>query len=84
MSEDCVKGFEGMCCCNCIHQLRVNCHPMNGNNLAFGFLQDKIKFGHGSILTQLGWACNGLQFEDNSTIVFFDHEHGMCELHERK
>ena len=42
-SADCQHGYKGDCCCNCKYQLKLFCHPMNGENKAFGFLEDKVK-----------------------------------------
>jgi hypothetical protein len=41
------------------------CHPSNGNNKEYGWLEDKIKFGKGSISTQCGYMCT-LQHPDKS------------------
>lgn len=74
------------CCCNCKNQKQLMCHPMNGNNKTYGWLEDKLKLGKGSITQQLGWVCT-MQFEDQSNkdkYYYFDFEHGMCELYERK
>ena len=50
------------------------------------FLDDKIKFGKGSISQQCGWICDVL-FGDGSNdgkVIYFDFEHSICELHERR
>lgn len=84
MKDKCYKTFsDGRCCCNCKHKIKLMCHPSNGDNKSFGWIDDKIKFGKGSILEQCGWVCKA-QLEDNDEITFefHDFEHGMCELHD--
>jgi len=70
--EKCDKGWHsGECCCNCKSQLRLMCHPYNK------------EIGNGSILTPLGYICI-VRFDDGSNegkAIFFEKEHGMCELH---
>jgi len=71
---------DGECCCNCIHQVRISCHPTNGKGKF-----DKIKVGQGSILELMGYGCKVCQLfggDDNKdAIMFMDKKHGMCELH---
>ncbi len=76
--KDCKEGYDGMCCCNCQHQVKLFCHPSNGKQLAYGFLEDKRQIGVGAINQQMGWICEGLRY-DNNHVMFFDFEHGMCE-----
>jgi len=86
-SSNCDKGWhDGSCCCNCKHQKKLMCHPWNGNQKAYGWLDDKIKFGKGSITQQCGWVCS-VQFDDKSNkdmLIYFDFKHSFCELHERR
>lgn len=44
------------------------------------------KVGKGSIMSQLGWACSSNIEDDEPSekIIFFDFEHGMCEMWEPK
>jgi len=84
----CDKGWgdSGECCCNCKYQKKLMCHPMNGNTKLMGIVEDKVKFGKGSINEQLGWVCTMI-FEDGSNdgkYIFYDFEHGMCEMHTLK
>jgi len=72
------------CCCNCVNQLKIMCHPTNGEKKEFGWLEDRFKFGKGPINKQLGWGCKVIKFDDSSKVVFFDREHGMCEMFYRK
>jgi hypothetical protein len=70
MSDNCYNGWpdgngNGDCCCNCKFQKKLMCHPSNGNNKEYGWLEDKIKFGKGSISTQCGYMCT-LQHPDKS------------------
>jgi hypothetical protein len=87
MEIKCDKGWhDGSCCCNCLHQKRLMCHPWNGNQNINGILDPPIKFGKGAISQQCGWVC-AVQFEDDSNndqFIFFDFEHGFCELHKSK
>ena len=46
--KNCDKGFEGMCCCNCIHQVKIMKHPLNKGE------------AKGSILDTFGYGCNAL------------------------
>ena len=74
MSKDCEHGHQGDCCCNCENQLKLMKHPWNK------------EFGKGSITEQCGYVCV-MKFGDNSNsgeAVYFDFEHGMCEMHHRK
>ena len=71
MFNKCKKGED--CCCNCKHQKKLMCHP--GNQ----------KIGKASITSICGWACT-MEFPDGSNkdkIVFFDSEHGLCEMYEK-
>jgi hypothetical protein len=73
--KKCEHGWhDGSCCCNCIHQLKLMKHPWNK------------EFGKGSIMESCGWVCTQT-FEDGSNRgmgIYFDFEHGMCEMHHRK
>lgn len=73
--KKCHKGWHtGECCCNCIHQLKLMCHPCNK------------EIGKGSISTQMGYICK-VQFGDGSnkgTSIFFQNGHGYCEFHQEK
>ena len=83
----CDRGlYNGECCCNCFYQKKLMCHPKNGEQKYLGWLIDKIKFGKGSIKDQCGWVCS-FQHPDESNkdeFIFFDYEHGGCELYKRK
>jgi len=66
--------FEGLCCCNCSHQLTLMKHPSNTN------------FGRGSISEKCGYAC-AVMYGDGSnegTAIFSDRQHGMCEMYNPK
>lgn len=65
---------SGQCCCICRHQIQLMCHPWN------------TKFGKGYMSQQCGWACI-VEYEDKSNkgrIIFYDHEHGLCELYQQQ
>ena len=67
---NCEHGINDLCCCTCMHQKKLMCHPSNKT------------FGNGSIKEQCGYICN-VTYEDNSNIgevLFSDNQHGMCEL----
>jgi hypothetical protein len=81
---------QNECCCNCKHQVKINCHPLNGRQKQLGFLEDKIKIGQGSINQQLAWGCAAfdenpeLSGDNERVIIYSDRQHGMCEMHENK
>ena len=61
------------CCCNCTHQVEINCHPQN------------LEIGKGSIAETFAWGCECFKVLDcGNQIIFMDTPHGLCELHERK
>jgi hypothetical protein len=65
------KCFGKYCCCKCLHQRTVQCHPCNTT-------------GKGSISEIFGYVCFGLRAcEGEGTLIFFDRKHGVgCELFE--
>lgn len=77
---------EDNCCCNCKHQVKIHCHPCNGNIKEFGILDDLLQIGKGNINQILAWGCIGLNYQDkmNDVVIYHDSEHGMCELHKLK
>lgn len=87
MSEDCNKGYQTDCCCNCTNRVTIHCHPSNG-----GINEDGSSRGHsetkGSMNKFFGWGCivwmklKEKGFED--AVIFSDNKHGMCEMHHRK
>lgn len=65
------KGsYKGKCCCNCKYQTRIMKHPWNKGE------------AQGSILTVFGYACGSPLEKETKSVIFFDREHGMCEMHE--
>ena len=68
------EEWNGMCCCNCRYMQQVNKHPWNKGD------------GKGSISEKMGNVCTaGPVTEDQSMkYIFFDADHGMCEMHEFK
>lgn len=63
--------YNGLCCCNCKHQLELKCHPINK------------EFGKGSIMKSCGYVCI-IPVDDGSMEgqgIFFDKKHGICEMH---
>jgi hypothetical protein len=84
--------MDGDCCCNCQQQIKIMCHPWNGQNMVPEFrtatgmserlAPDRVKFGKGPITKQCGWACTIMGKMDGSNkAVFSDREHGICEMH---
>lgn len=84
---------DGSCCCNCENQIKLMCHPWNGQQLVpkwhncpeEEYIPDRIQFGRGAISEQCGWVCllfTKLGEKDSKDIgIFSDREHGMCEMH---
>ena len=74
--EPCFKGWDdeynkaGRCCCNCQYQRPIVGHPWNKQPLT-----------KGSITRTIGYGCNSPEIP---ATVFFDTDHGMCEMHEFK
>ena len=67
--EKCEHGwYDGSCCCNCIHQLKLMKHPWNK------------EFGKGSIMESCGWVCTQT-FEDDRFKFLLHEEVGeqMCD-----
>ncbi len=62
---------DNKCCCNCKNQIIINKHPWNQ------------VIGKGSILDTLGYGCLAPGFIDNDKqiAIFFEDNHGMCELY---
>lgn len=74
----CHKGWNdnesnstGRCCCNCVYQRPIVAHPWNSN-----------EFAKGPMTKVIGFGCCPPDLAPE--IAFFDHVHGMCELHSRK
>ena len=79
LDEDkkCEKGFSkeyGTCCCNCKYQKKLFKHPWNSN------------YGKGRISEQMGFVCTvGFSEDgDTETTVYYELEHGMCEMWQEK
>lgn len=75
--DPCFKGWDdpeqnkaGRCCCNCRYQKPIVGHPWNKNTLT-----------KGSITHIIGYGCNAPEME---ATIFFDTNHGMCEMQEFK
>lgn len=71
-------------CKDCAFLLNLNAHPCNGNNKAYGWLEDPIKFGKGRVDEQIGYVC-GLSFimkekREEASLTFFDFNNGLCEM----
>jgi len=65
------EEFKGKYCCNCINQMEVVCHPWNKT------------FAKGRMSERLGYVCISPDLFDTNEqrqAVFFDSEHGLCEL----
>lgn len=73
-------------CKNCALLVPINCHPSNGNNKQFGWLEDPHKIGKGRINTQLAYGCL-LSLEDRlkdeysgGFVTYFDSAENVCEM----
>ena len=60
---------DKQCCCKCKFQHKVMKHPLNK------------EVGRGSISEVLGYCCHAPEIDD---AVFFEQEHGICEMFEDK
>lgn len=76
---ECFKGWAtkdgnlgGRCCCNCKSQVEIRSHPWN---MAVG---GRMK---GPVTSVAGWGCNTDLQGPGVGIIFFEREHGMCEMH---
>lgn len=69
--ENCIQtgNYKGSCCCNCIHQKEVLCHP------------DNEEIGRGNISRLLGWGCSTPMDGMENKIIFSEGKHGFCEMH---
>ena len=61
------RDNTGRCCCNCKYMKDIVAHPWNKN-----------PDHQGSIRTVIGYGCNMPEFD---SIVFFETEHNLCEMH---
>ena len=64
---------KGRCCCTCNHQRVIMKHPWNKGD------------GKGRIAEVMGYGCEPPDFAQDGgkpSLVFFDGEHGMCEMHD--
>jgi hypothetical protein len=70
MSEDIICN-DIECCCKCVHQLKINCHPWNQ------------VLGKGAMTETLGWVC--LLFKEDIKVgIFSENKHGSCECFTEK
>lgn len=69
--KKCDKGWHtGACCCNCQNQKRLMKHPWNN------------VVGKGQCTEQMGFVCVlPDELEENHEYIYFESEHGYCELH---
>ena len=63
-------NLSGQCCCNCRWSRPIAGHPWN-----------KVPAFHGRISTVIAWGCTVPELPN---ITLTEHEHSMCEMHERK
>lgn len=72
MSDICQKErWHNCCCCNCKNQIIILKHPWNHGD------------GKGRITERMGFGCQIPEMQEGQTsAVFFDAEHGMCEMHD--
>jgi hypothetical protein len=70
---ECEHGWKGHCCCNCTRQIPLGKHPMNSGD------------GKGRMSEIMGYACTAFwDMDKNEPMIFFDKQHGMCEMHSPK
>ncbi len=69
---NCDLGYKGQCCCNCKHQIQLRKHPFNSG------------FGSGSIMDVCGWVCLGPELTGGTSGIYFEKEHGLCEMYTLK
>ena len=60
----------GRCCCNCTYQRYIVQHPWN-----------KQTWAKGPITQAFGYGC---QPPEMRSVVFYEFQHSMCEMHEWK
>lgn len=76
--SDCQLNVEpglGQCCCNCEHQMLAMKHPWNTGD------------AKGSISEVFGALCavpDMVDADGRRQAVFFETNHGMCEMHEHR
>ena len=77
-TEVAINGHPGWhdysCCCNCVHLITIKKHPLNRTIL------------NGSIMETGGYGC-GVKLDmkdESSNVMFFEGNHGFCELHTKK
>lgn len=68
----CNAGFNGSCCCNCKNQIELHKHPCNKD------------FGNSSITENCGWVCMAPELGEGKYGIYFDNQHGMCEMYQVK
>lgn len=73
--ENCqIEKFRG-CCCACKNQVEIKKHPWNKSD------------GKGRISETMGYGCSCPDLTDGEKlpqIIFFDENHGMCEMYQAK
>ena len=61
------------CCCVCVHQVEIS-----------ATLTDTMPEVTGSVQPIIGYGCKVFYAYENSSIIFMDRKHGMCEEFYRK
>lgn len=69
-----LEEHKDRCCCNCAYQMAAFCHPWNEG------------IGQGRVTEVFGYLCAVPDFygAGKRGAIFFENEHGLCEMHKRK
>lgn len=76
----CTVGWDsehnksGACCCNCVYQKKLMCHPWNSSLEFSGRISRQVSIDKNKI-----FVCVCPDMEDD--VIAFDKQHGMCEMH---
>ncbi len=69
-SDKCLKDvLTGVCCCNCLNQRELMCHPWNKD------------FGKGYKEQRCGWVCTDTS--NQYSLEYTDYRNGICEQHKK-
>lgn len=66
----CDQGHDGKCCCNCVCQIELTCHPVNKT------------IAKGPTTQLFAYACvQQTSHPLKPRVMVMEGRHGMCELH---
>lgn len=72
--NDKIHNRNGTCCCNCVHQKPLQCHPWNSSELLKGPVSKQIEIDGAPI-----FVCTA-----GPTALTTDRKHSCCEMHQLK